>query len=104
MAYLYNELALASVWRTKILEAFNQHPTLTLPKRYPREWIANCIKVGYGQHAFEYLSRYLYRGVLPDKDIISITNKSVTFKYVDSETKTIQKRNLPILEFLWLVL
>ncbi|PKG36978.1 transposase, partial [Psychromonas sp. Urea-02u-13] len=78
--------------------------TLTLPKRYPTKWIANCIKVGYGEHAFEYLSRYLYRGVLPDKDIIRITDKNVTFKYVDSETKQTKTRKLPILEFLWLIL
>jgi hypothetical protein len=102
--YLYNELALASVWRAKILDAFNDYPTLTLPKRYPRKWIVNCIKVGYGEHAFEYLSRYLYRGVLPDKDIIRITDKNVTFKYVDSETKQTKTRKLPILEFLWLIL
>jgi hypothetical protein len=45
----------------------------------------------YGKHALQYLSRYLYRRVLPDKDITCITTDSVTFQYRDSETKQIKK-------------
>ncbi|MCK5818386.1 MAG: transposase, partial [Psychromonas sp.] len=29
----------------------------------------------------QYLSRYLHRGVLPDKNIINITDQNVTFRY-----------------------
>jgi len=39
--------------------------------------VVNSTKVGYGEHAFEYLSRYLYRGVLADKDIICITDDTM---------------------------
>lgn len=52
----------------------------------------------------EYLSRYLYRGVLPDKDIISIEEKMVTFRYKDSQTKGWKTRTLPTLKFLMLIL
>ena len=102
--YLFNEFALANVWRARMLEAVNQHQTLTLPTRYPKSWIVNCTKVGYGDHAFEYLSRYLYRGVLADKDIVAITSKSVTFQYVDSETKLTKTHTLPTLQFLMHIL
>ena len=50
------------------------------------------------------ISRYLYRGVLPDKDIKSVTENEVTFKYVDGKTKQRRSRTLPITQFLWLVL
>jgi len=102
--FLFHEFALAKVWRARMLDAINQHEQLTLPTRYPNKWVVNCTKVGYGEHAFEYLSRYLYRGVLADKDIIGITDNTVTFKYQDSETKLIKKRTLPTLEFLMLIL
>jgi len=102
--FLFNEFALAKVWRARMLEAINHHQALTLPARYPRKWIVNCIRVGYGEHAFEYLSRYLYRGVLADKDIVGITNETVTFQYVESETKQTKQRTLPTLQFLMHIL
>jgi len=102
--YLHNEFALAKVWRARMLEAVNQHDALQLPKRYPKKWVVDCRHVGYGEHALQYLSRYLYRGVLPDKDITCITTDSVAFQYRDSETKQIKKRTLPTLQFLWLIL
>ena len=43
------------------------------------------------------LSRYLYRGVLPDKNIISDIDGHV-------QTQTNKVRALPVVEFLWLVL
>jgi len=106
--YLFNAFALAKVWRARILEGINQHDTLKLPdyhaKPLPKKWVVDCQKVGYGLPALKYLSRYLYRGVLPDNDIIDITSTTVTFKYKDSQTKTIKHRALPTLEFLWLIL
>lgn len=58
----------------------------------------------YGEHAFEYLSRYLYRGVLADKDIVGIGDDTITFKYQNSATKQVKQRTLPTLKFLMLIL
>jgi hypothetical protein len=106
--YLFNAFALAKVWRARMLEAINQHDTLLLPdyrtNPMPTKWVVDCQKIGYGLPALKYLSRYLYRGVLPDKDITNITHTRVTFNYQDSQTKTQQSRTLPTLEFLWLIL
>lgn len=106
--YLFNAFALAKVWRARMLEAINQHDTLSLPDYrttpMPNQWVVDCQKIGYGLPALKYLSRYLYRGVLPDNDITHITNTHVTFKYQDSQTKKQQSRTLPTLEFLWLIL
>ncbi len=93
--YLFNEMALAKVWCARMLDAINHHPTLSLPKhKLPTNWVVNCCNVGFGDSALKYLSRYLYRGVLPDKDIVSVTPTSVTFRYQDSNTKQMKTCHL----------
>ncbi|WP_164675377.1 IS91 family transposase, partial [Vibrio rhodolitus] len=102
--YLFNAMALAKVWRARMLTAIRQHPQLWLPKSIPTKWVVDCRCVGKGQPVLEYLSRYLYRGVLPDKDIIRFEENSVTFRYQDSQAQQWQKRTLPTLKFLMLIL
>lgn len=102
--YLFNAFALADVWRARMLDVINHHPDLSLPTSFPNKWVVDCRKVGYGLPALQYLSRYLYRGVLPDKDIINTTDNTVTFNYKDGQTQAIKPRTLPTLRFLWLIL
>ncbi|WP_241819090.1 transposase [Enterovibrio norvegicus] len=70
----------------------------------PETWVVDCRAVGRGLSALKYLSRYLYRGVLPDKDIIDISDHQVTFRYTDSQTKQSATRSLPTHRFLMLIL
>ena len=59
--------------------------------------------MGYGKEALTYLDRYLYRGALPEKNILSDSDGMVTFRIKDLEgTEVIQTR--PGGEFLWLLL
>ncbi|MGO2318841.1 MAG: IS91 family transposase [Vibrio toranzoniae] len=102
--YLFNAFALAQVWRARMLETIKQHPMLWLPNGIPKQWVVDCRQVGYGQSALSYLSRYLYRGVLPDEDIIKVTNDTVTFRYKESKTNAWRTRTLPTLKFLLLIL
>ena len=102
--YLFNVTAMAKVWRARILDAITQHPNLWLPDAIPKTWVVDCRCVGYGKAALDYLSRYLYQGVLPDRDIIKISESEVTFRYVDSSTKQWKTRTLPTLKFLLLIL
>ena len=102
--YLYNAFALAKVWRGRLLEAINQHPQLCLPKSLPGKWVVDCRYIGRGPSVLKYLSRYLYRGVLPDKDIVSVEKDTVTFLYRESQTQQRRTRTLSVLEFLWLIL
>jgi hypothetical protein len=103
-SYLFNNFALGEVWRAKVIDAINHSTELTLPNDIPKKWVVDCRKVGFGLSSLQYLSRYLYRGVLPDKDIINITNECVTFRYKESGTNITKTRTLPILKFLWLIL
>ena len=102
--YLFNEFALAKVWRARMLDAVNHCSELTLPDDTPKKWVVDCRKVGFGLSSLQYLSRYLYRGVLPDKDIINITDQIVTFRYKEGGTNITKTRTLPVLKFLWLIL
>ena len=52
----------------------------------------------------KYLSRYLYRGVIREQDIVANHHGKVTFKYVDSRTGQTRYRTLKGEDFLWLVL
>tara|TARA_R110001583_G_scaffold195076_1_gene368946 strand:- start:2097 stop:3149 length:1053 start_codon:yes stop_codon:yes gene_type:complete len=102
--YLFNAFSLAKVWRARMIDAINHATELTLPNEIPKKWIVDCRKVGFGLSSLQYLSRYLYRGVLPDKDIIKLTDENVIFRYKEGKTNIIKTRKLPVLKFLWLIL
>ena len=101
--YLFNARALANVFRARFIAALKtQH--LMIPDDIPSQWIANVQHVGQGLPALKYLSRYLYRGVISEKNIIANTEGKVTFKYVNSETKKTKYRTLKGEDFLYLLL
>ncbi len=104
--YLFNGKNLAKVFRAKLLKALDEHKLLSpkLKVTVPKEWVVNCKHVGKGLTALKYLSRYLYRGVISDKNILSSRQGQVTFAYINSETGKTDTRTLSGEDFLWLVL
>jgi hypothetical protein len=83
--YLFSHKALAKVFRAKLLEAI-VHQKLPVPKNCPKEWVVDCKDVGDGDKALVYLGKYLYKGVIQEKDIIRCDGMNVTFRYIDSGT------------------
>jgi hypothetical protein len=65
--FLFHHKALAKVFRAKLLQAITDEG-LALPKKYPTKWNVGCQPVGSGEKALVYLGRYLYRGVIQEKD------------------------------------
>ncbi len=63
-----------------------------------------CQHVGKGLPALKYLSRYLYRGVISDKNIISDDGRYITFRYKESKSGQFKTRREKGEVFLWLVL
>lgn len=102
-SYLFNHKALARVFRAKLLDAI-RHNGLQLPARYPKTWVVDVKSVGTGEKALVYLGRYLYKGVIQEKDIVACENGQVTFRYRDSKTKQVHYRTVTGAQFLWLVL
>lgn len=101
--YLFNEFALAKVFRARFLDALNK-AGLSPQNSVPRKWVVDCTHVGKGLPALKYLSRYLYRGVISQNSIVANQNGQVTFKFVNSRTGKFDYRTLNGEDFLWLVL
>lgn len=101
--YLFPHKALATVFRAKLLEGIQQL-NLPLPTKYPKEWVVDCKAVGEGSKAIIYLGRYLYRGVIREKDILNIEKGHVTFQYKDSQTKKMKTRTVTGAKFLQLLM
>jgi hypothetical protein len=101
--YLFNGVALAKAFRGKFLAKANARG-LQVTGNVPKKWVVHCDHMGTGAPALKYLSRYLYRGVIGEKNIVANTNGEVTFRYRESTTGTVQKRTLKGEEFLRLLL
>ena len=100
--YLFNHQALAKVFRAKLLAAITREG-LALP-RLPEKWVVDCKCVGTGVKALVYLGRYLYRGVIPEKDILRCEDGRVSFRYRDSKTGRQATRTVSGATFLWLLM
>jgi hypothetical protein len=100
--FLFPVRSLARVFRAKMFAGM-QAVGLSCSETLPQEWVVHCKKVGRGWQALTYLGRYLYRGVLPEKNILSDKDGIVSFAYRDNKGKR-QVRQLPGAEFLWLLL
>jgi len=62
------------------------------------------IRFHQGENALQYLSRYLYRGVISNKNILRDDGETVTFQYRDSKTRKMKTRSLRGEDFMALVL
>ena len=100
--YLFNGYQLAAVFKGRMLSAI-KIAGLTLPST-PKKWVAQCQHVGKGLSALQYLSRYLYRGVISNKNIISDDGNVVTFRYKESSTGKVKRRQLRGEDFIALLL
>jgi hypothetical protein len=100
--YLFNGFKLAAAFRGTLLSAIEQaglHVPLT-----PKKWVVQCQRVGRGLPALKYLSRYLYRGVISDHNIIDDDGDYVTFSYKQSGSGETKIRRLRGEDFMALVL
>jgi len=101
--YLFNHIALAKVFRAKMLDALKQNG-INLPGQYPQDWVVHCKRVGKGNKALVYLGQYLYRGVIKEKDILAFQNGLVTFRFKNSKTGKYLTRTVAAVQFIWLVM
>jgi hypothetical protein len=100
--YLFNHKALAKVFRGRFLAGLND-AGFCIPNNTPTKWVVDCTEAGKGIFALKYLSRYLYRGVISEDNIVSNNNGFITFKYIDSSTGDTKYRKLKGEDFLQLI-
>ena len=101
--YLFNHKALAKVFRAKMHEGIKQ-AQLDIPSCAPEKWVVDCKHVGSGEKALVYLGRYLYRGVISEKNILVCKDNRVTFRYRNGKTRKMETCTDSGVEFLRLVL
>ena len=101
--YLFNHKALAKVFRGKLLAAL-QGRGLVTPAALPSKWMVDCKCVGDGRKAIVYLGRYLYRGVIQERDIVGCDGVRVTYRWRESKSGKSMTRTVSGATFLWLVL
>jgi len=101
--FMFHHKALAKMFRGKLLHEITKSG-LKVPSYIPQKLVVNCRKTGRGEPALKYLSRYLYRGVISESNIISNHNGIVRFRYKDGETGETRYEELPGEEFVWRVI
>lgn len=101
--YLFNHKALGTVFAAKLKAALSE-AGLALPAHLPAQWVVDCKAVGDGQAALRYLGRYLYRGVISERDILRCKDGLVTYRWRDAKSGKPATRTLPGADFLWLLL
>jgi hypothetical protein len=86
---------LGRLFRGKFIAGLKEYG-IRFPKvPYKKEWVVDCKYSGTGDSTLKYLARYLYRGVIAEKNILSHQNGEVTFQYTHSKTKHMETRTLP---------
>jgi len=100
--FLMHHKAVAKIFKGKFshglkkLGCHNQVPR----KAWQKNWVVDIEPVGSGQEALKYLTPYIFRVALSNKNILKVTQRDVTFRYRDRETKTPQTRTLPAERFI----
>ncbi len=101
--YLFNHKALAKVFRAKLLQAI-VNANLTVPKDCPKKWVVHSKKTGNGKGVMVYLGKYLYRGVISEKDILECKDGLVTYRYLHARTNKYKTRTVSGEHFLYLLM
>ena len=101
--YLFKEQNLATVFRAKFLTALKEKG-FSVKETLPKHWISHCKKVGKGAPALKYLARYLYRGVVNERNLLWLNNGQLTWQYKDSTSKKMVKKTESVIQFLLKVL
>lgn len=101
--YLFPGSAMAIVFRGKLYHELEKRG-LKIPANVPKKWVVDCRSVGRGDKALEYLSRYLYRGVISEANILFEKDGQVTFRYTDWQAQVSRTETLPGAEFLWRII
>lgn len=68
------------------------------------DWVVHIKPVGDGRAALKYLAPYIMRVALSNKNILSLKDGIVTWRYKESNSKTWKTRSLPAVDFLRLFL
>ena len=99
--FLLPGYALSTIFRAKVRDALDRAGLLDQvdPAVFRKSWNVQPQFAGDGEHAAEYLSRYVRRVALTNNRIEAFENDRVTFRYIDSRTHQTKRLTLPVHRF-----
>jgi putative transposase len=71
-----------------------------MPRVWQRRWVVHVERIGTGEHATLYLSRYVYRVALTNGRLERYADGRVTFQYRHARTHTTRALTVPVDDFL----
>jgi len=101
--FLFSHRALAKVYRARMLKGLSEAGLLPT-RKLPTSWVVDCRSVGSGFPALQYLSKYLYKGVIAEKQIVNDDGQRVTFSYREGGTGKRLTRTVKGAQFVWLLI
>ncbi len=102
--FLFPGYAISRVFRAKVKDALTRAglEQKTDPSLWNENtpWVAHVKRIGNGQRAALYLSRYVYRVALTNHRIERFEHGRVTFRYTHARTHQIRRMTLPARDFI----
>jgi len=95
--YLFNIKAASQFFRNKIM-AFLEPYLINYPELNSfrnKGWNVDVRQMGNGESSLKYLSRYLFKSVIAESNIVSMNKTTVTFKYREKDTN--KKKTITVL-------
>ena len=100
--YLMPAKAVGKIYRAKFrdgLKALGLYHQI--PKSlWKQNWVVDIKAVGTGQEALKYLTPYVFRVALSNKNILNVTDKEVTFQYRRRDSRAMQPLTLSAESFM----
>ena len=101
--FLVHVKPLSELFRNTFKQAMKEAGVLEEidPKVWQKKWVVNSQAVGQNaEGALKYLAPYVFRVAISDSRIVKVTERSVTFRYIDSKTQQSKVMTLEVLEFM----
>ncbi len=101
--YFLPSKPLGTLFRGKLIALMKENELHIPDGLYKNDWVVDIKNTGKGEGTLQYLSRYLYRGVISEKRILSDKNGFVTFTYKEGESGEEKTRTVSGETFLFLL-
>jgi len=100
--FLVHEIPLAKRFKGLFLKALQKEGLYHLaPKSvWKKEWVCDVEPVGTGEAALKYLAPYVFRVAISNRNILSLKEGRVTFRYRESETNIWKTETLEAARFI----
>lgn len=100
--YLLPEKPLAQIFRAKFRDLLKKAKLFAQvpPDVWQKDWVVDIIAVGSGEAALKYLAPYVFRVAISNRNILSLKEGRVTFRYHNAKTKATETATVSAEQFI----